>query len=161
MFLRPPRRARTVLAAVAGAAAFGLCWLIGMDEWHAAAVAVIVFAAGIAWIAIPEHTDMRMTEEPLGPREGVRREVIDLSWALRRQRGGIRENAFRRVRALAAERLAEHRLNLNDPEDGERIARAIGSQAYAILRSRSGRFANLRTVVHSLDALDRLNRDGS
>jgi hypothetical protein len=156
----PPRRARLIFAGVLAAAAYGLCWVIGMDTLHAAAVAVLVLAAGVAWVAVPEHLDARLVEEPPGRREGVRREVIDLSWSLRRQRGGIRENAFRRVRALASASLAERGMDLDDPDDAGRIAEAIGAGAYSVLAPQSGRFANLRAVTGCLDALERLDGDG-
>jgi hypothetical protein len=157
--VHPPRRARLIFSAVLAAAGFGVAWLIGMDYWHGAAIAVLVLAAGVAWISVPEHADVSLTEEPYEQREGVRREVIDLSWALRRQRGGIRDTAFRRVRALAAALLAERGLDLDDPADGAHIQRAIGAYAYSVLARRPGRFASLASVRRCLDALDALIRE--
>lgn len=157
--VNPPRRARLIFSAVLAAAGFGVAWLVGMDYWHGAAVAVLVFAAGVAWISVPEHVDVGLNEEPYEQREGVRREVIDLSWALRRQRGGIRDTAFRRVRTLAGALLAERGLDLDDPADSARIERAIGPYAYSVLARRPGRFSSLASVTRCLDALDALTRE--
>jgi len=115
-----------------------------------------VVAVGFAWIAVPEHSDTRWPVAYPKTPDGARNDVLDLSWALRRQRGGIRERAVGRIRGLAIERLAHRGLSLTNPSDRAAIENLIGPRPYAVLTSTSGRPPQLRTVEACLDALERI-----
>jgi hypothetical protein len=155
--LQPTRRARAILLVLAAILAGFVCWFIGMDPAHAVGVTAAVVAIGFAWIAVPEHSDTRWPDAYPKTPDGARNDVLDLSWALRRQRGGIRERAFARIRGLAIERLAHRGLSLNNPKDRAAIENLIGPRPYAVLNSTSGRPPHLRTVEACLDALDRID----
>jgi hypothetical protein len=154
--LQPSRRARAILLVLAAIVAGFVCWFIGMDPAHAVVVTAAVVAVGFAWIAVPEHSDTRWPVAYPKTPDGARNDVLDLSWALRRQRGGIRERAVGRIRGLAVERLAHRGLSLNNPNDRAAIENLIGPRPYAVLTSTSGRPPQLRTVEACLDALERI-----
>ncbi|MCU1477895.1 MAG: hypothetical protein JWQ64_2588 [Subtercola sp.] len=156
--VRPPRRQSTILVLVGAAVGSAACWYFGLDVWRAVGFGVIGAAAGLTWVAVPDHSFTEWTLPGDSSRDGARRDVVQLSWALRSRYGRIGHTAFSRVRDVAATRLALRGLDLTDPADQPAIERLIGGRAYATLRSGSRlRLPRMRAFVHCLDALDALD----
>ena len=161
--LRGPRRGRFVGAFVVAVLAAGVCWYIGMDVWHSVTVGVGSAAVGLAWVALPEHrsADWPDDDAPTVASTSGGRELRKLSALLRPRYGRVGPDALARVRALARHRLSLRQLDLNDPSHRMGIEQLIGSAAYATL-CRPGRWPPLlRSVVHCLDMLDRLDPERS
>lgn len=153
-----PRRGRVVLVLIVGVLTAGVSWYVGMDTGHAVTLGTVLAAVAVSWIAVPDHERVEWPEESGAGREGARRDVVQLSWSLRPHYGRIRQAALGRVQDLARYRLGLRQLDLDNPADRAAIERLIGPAAYATLRSRAaGRLPLLRSVVHCLDVLDRLD----
>jgi len=151
------RRHRGALAGVCLVAisAAGVAWYIGMDAGRATAVGIVALGLGIAWIVVPEQRSVRWPRPVHTARDGARRDVVQLSWSLRTSLGRVQPGALARVRELARRRLAARSLALDDPADAAAIEQLIGAAAYAVLRPGDG-LPTLRSLLHCLDALDRL-----
>lgn len=153
---------RELLRVAGGALLLGvLAWFLGVDVWHAilvgcaAMVGITAFLVGGA----PEIRDLSWRPRYRNT-EGARSELANLAHSLRPQRGVVGLAAERRLRDLAARRLALHGLDLQSAADREATERLIGTRAYQLLvRPDATRRAKLRTVIRCLDLLDALDSD--
>ena len=156
--LQQPRRGRFIGVIVVTVLAAGVCWYIGMDVWHSATVGIGSAAVGLAWVALPDHRnadwpdDHALTITSTGGGPELRR----LSALLLPRYGRVRRESLARVRDLARHRLSLRQLDLDDPSHRLGIEQLIGSVAYVTL-CQPRRRPLLRSVVHCLDALDRLD----
>jgi hypothetical protein len=155
--VRPPRRRQVAVLLLGTAFAAALCWFAGMDAWHAGTVGLVLAAAGLCAIAVPDHRDAAWPEVAGPDGEGARWDVARLSWSLRPKRGRIPQAGLVRVQELARHRLALRGLDLADPDDRAAIERLIGTAAYATVALPAARPPRVRAVVHCLDMLDRLD----
>ncbi|HWU45989.1 MAG TPA: hypothetical protein VN133_04450 [Humibacter sp.] len=151
--------ARIVTLAAAGAALGFCCWFFGVDVWYATGFALVFVALGIVWASIggTDVPDWQATtpEHPAGARD----DVVRLAWSLRMHKGQVHEPAYKRLRSLAAERLAPHRLEIDDPADRASIESMIGATGYRALHAPGGRLPSLTAVENCLEALDALTGD--
>lgn len=155
--LQSPRRGRFILVLIGAVLVGAVCWYIGMDTWHAVAAGVAVAAVGLCWIAVPDHDNPRWPSDTETSNQGARRDIVQLSWALRPRYGRIRQTALGRAQKLARYRLGLHHLDLRNPDDRAAIERLIGRASYATLHATEGRMPTLAAVTRCLDRLDGLD----
>ena len=84
-----------VIAVLAGAG----CWFFGLDLVPAIVVGLVVAGLGITVAALTIPTEnVEWPPAPPEPTDGARREVTELSWALRTPGGVVDERVLARVR---------------------------------------------------------------
>jgi hypothetical protein len=147
---------RAVWAAVSGAAAGFVAWVLGL---HVLSAAIVGLAVGVAVLAIGR---LDLSLEPGGPyapvREhaGARRDAQELAWAMDGRSGYVGRRPALRLRAAAAHRLARHGLVLGSDDDAADIRALLGPRAAAVLAA--GPSAALRASEFQavLAALERI-----
>jgi hypothetical protein len=152
---------RLVLLAVFGTALGFCCWFFGVDPWYAVAFALVIVALGVAWAALGGADVPDWADDPVERPPGARDDVVRLAWSLRMHKGQVHEQAFKRVRALASERFAASRLDIDEPADRAAIEQLIGATGYRALHAPQGRMPSLTAVEICLDALDAVAGDPS
>ncbi|OZM76507.1 hypothetical protein CFP66_41000 [Pseudonocardia sp. MH-G8] len=150
-------RTRVGLLVAAATLVSVVCWVVGLDAWHAATAGLVLVAAGLCWTALPAHRDVAWPQTTGLQEEGARWDVARLSWSLRPKRGRVPHAGLRPVQDIARRRLAPRGLDLGDPRDRRAIEHLIGEAAYATLALPANRPPHVRAVQHCLDALDRLD----
>ena len=156
--LRPPTwlQVTRVLMVAIGVAA--ICWFFGADAWHSILLGSVVTTVGLVISSrgtLSERGDTEWRDERRA-RAGARNDVAQLSWSLRPSFGRVSNTALWRVQQLARRRLALHQLDIREPAQRRQIEQLIGRRAYALLVSDGRRPPHLRSLLHSLDALDGL-----
>jgi hypothetical protein len=146
---------RAVLTALASAAFGFVLWFFGLDLWYAIGAALAAAAVGVLWLALPQRGAPDWPEHPAERAPGVRDDVVRLAWSLRMHKGSVHEPAYKRLRAVATERLARAGLTI---DDDDAVRRLLGPRAASALHPREGRLPSFGAVVHCLDALDDLDR---
>lgn len=148
--------ARLVRPAVAAALTTAVLLVLGIDLLPALVVAV--GAGGLA--AVVERVDLRPEPVPEPPplhrRDGVRGDVLELAWTMVGRDGRAGELALRRLRAVAAGRLARHGVDLADPGSADEVERLLGARARATLTRTSYPLPTPGAVAHTVAALERL-----
>ncbi|MGJ4843738.1 hypothetical protein [Leifsonia sp. Le1] len=138
-----------LLAAVAGFVA----WFFGLDPEHAIGLAAIILAAGACATVLGEQAGVGWLPDPVLPRDGARRDVSQLGWALHTRGGGVAPEAVRRLRSVTASALELHGLDLDNPADAPEIARLLGPDTVRLLRrgtAESPKPATFEAIVTSL-----------
>jgi len=149
------RRASGVL--VVGLAATWIAWLLGVDLVHA-----LVLGIGTAVVVVVARTvdlvpDAGWEREPSPDRDGARGDLATLSWTMVGRDGRAGERILRRVRAVAAGRLARCGLDLTDPADADAIRALLGARAWSVLGPVHGRPPSIADVTHTVERLERLD----
>ena len=94
-----------VTTAVLALAGTGLALTGWVDAAHAAVLTVVVLVAYLAFRAVPPD-DEGWPKPPVEARPGARLDVSELGWAAFSRDGQVTERVLRRIRGLAARRLA-------------------------------------------------------
>ncbi len=129
------RLTRRLAVCVALGAAVGLVtWLAGMDAGHALGLAGAVAAVGCCVAMLGDRGAVAWPPEPPTPREGLRRDVAQLGWAVQTRRGIAAPEAVRRLRSVAGQALALHGHDLDDPAQRPAVEAMLGADGMAILR---------------------------
>jgi hypothetical protein len=126
------RAVGTTLAGILGWGA--LLWIMGLDVVHALALATAVTTliglrrspavnADEGW---PSIADTRSDS-------GVRREVARLSWSMQGYESRVQRQSVHRLHEIAAFRLGEQGLDLEDPRDYLGCKSALGDRAYRVV----------------------------
>ncbi|MFS0704339.1 hypothetical protein AB6N23_07440 [Cellulomonas sp. 179-A 9B4 NHS] len=127
------------------------------------ASALVVALGAAALTAVVERVDL--TPEPVrerhraAARDGTRGEVLELAWTMVGRDGRAGERVLRRVRAVAAGRLARHGVDLADPDALPEVERLLGARARATLTRTSHPLPSASDVAHTVSALERLGPD--
>ncbi|WP_265521211.1 hypothetical protein [Oerskovia flava] len=121
---------RTVGPTLLVLAAATLTALLGAGPAHVLAVlgtglTLVVLAATAGHT---HETDWSHTPRP--DRDGARRDVSELGWSILGKDGRVNQRVVRRTRALAAQRLAIHGVDLADPADASEAARLLGQRVH-------------------------------
>ena len=133
-----------------------LLWIMGLDVVHALALG----AALIALIALrrapavnahqgwPEGGDYRSDV-------GARREVARLSWSMQGYESRVQRQSVRRLHQIAAYRLGEGGLDLDDPRDYLACQAALGERAYRVVSEPDERplYADFVAAVTAVEKL--------
>ena len=134
-----------------------LLWAMGLDVVHALALAAGLVAliglrrapAGNADQGWPGGSDERSDV-------GVRREVARLSWSMQGYESRVQRQSGRRLHAIAAYRLGERGLDLEDPRDYLSCLSALGERAYRVISEPDERplYADFVAAVAATERLD-------
>lgn len=89
-------------------------------------------------------------------KDGTRGELQEVAWAMVGRDGRLSERTLRRVREVAAHRLARHGLDLDAPEQAAETRDLVGRRAYATLTRTSGPAPTVADLRHTLEVLERL-----
>ncbi|MHA7132984.1 hypothetical protein [Oerskovia turbata] len=134
----------------------GLAYL-GLDLPHTIALTT----TGLAALALYRRTDTGHDPEhhalPDNNRDGARRDLSDLTWAMHGSHGRVSERAHQRVRTLAAHTLTAHGIDLHstEPEHLHAAAAALGEKTHQQMTTdpRPPTFKTLRAWVDAIEAL--------
>lgn len=102
--------------------------LLGLDLPHALALTLTLLLALVLSRRIQTGHDPEHRALPDNNRDGARRDLSDLTWAMHGSHGRVSERAHRRVRALAATALADEGIDLHstDPSQVRAAADRLG-----------------------------------
>jgi hypothetical protein len=132
-----PDRARRALAPIAlvvlGGAALPA---LGAPVGHALALAGTLLSAVLLWTALPGAEDARWPALPPRSRDGARRDVTELGWAILSRDGRVSPRAAHRARALAQRRLAERGTRLGTPAAEHLLGSATARGMQALVAQR-------------------------
>lgn len=154
------RRVRVVLpvAAAAGVVVAGISMVAGLALLSASLLAVVVLLAGtLALLAFGDGDPGWPQDEQSISNDGARREVARLSWAMHGKDSRVETRSARRLHAVAAARLAERGLDLDDPADEAACVTLLGSSTYAALSSDPGNPPHFDQFTAALTAVERLH----
>jgi hypothetical protein len=155
---RPPYRPRTIVAVVLGVLVGVVAWDLGLDPLHAVEAGLAVVVVAIVVAVLPGLSATTWRRAPGGRNGGGRQDIVQLSWALNSRRDWVGDGVQWRLREIAVRRLAHLGFDLDDPDEGQKIAALIGLETYGILRPGSTRQASLAALSRALHELDRLDR---
>ena len=144
--LGPAYRGRLVLSFLIGAVVGIVVWFSGMDTPHAVGLAAIVAAGGSCLAMLGERPPVQWPDDPIMPREGARRDVAQLGWAVQTRGGTVTPEAVRHLRSVTAQTLALHGIDLDDPAHRPAVERVLGADVAAIVRRGSAEAP--RTAVY-------------
>lgn len=133
-----------------------VAWFFGLDAEHAAGLGAIVLAGAACAIMLGEQAVVDWPSDPVVPRDGARREVSQLGWALHARGGGVAPEAVRRLRAVTAQTLELHGLDLDTPADAAEITRLLGQDTLRLLRrgtAESPKPARFEAIIARLSQL--------
>lgn len=154
--LGPGYRLRLLWSLLAGLVVGLVCWFSGMDLPHAVGVGAVVGAGGSCLAMLRERPSVTWPDDPVAPREGARRDVAQLGWAVQTRSGTVTPEAVRHLRSVAAQTLALHGIDLDDPADRPAVERMLGADVVAIVRRGSAaapRTAVFRSVLALLERI--------
>ncbi|GAA1444512.1 hypothetical protein GCM10009617_21570 [Leifsonia poae] len=154
--MRPPYRRRMIWCLVLALVVGGASWYLGVDVAHAFGIGGVIFAATACLSMVGDQAGVERAPEPLVQRDGSRRDVVQLGWALHTRRGTVAPEAVRRLRTLTAQALELHGLELDAPGDRAEIERVLGADVLRIIRRGSSELPRRATYASVLDRLDRL-----
>ncbi len=131
--------------------------LLGLDLPHALALTVTLLVALVLSRRVDPGHDPQHRALPDTNRDGARRDLSDLTWAMHGSHGRVSERAHRRVRALAATALADEGIDLHsaDPEQVRAAADRLGPQVHRQMTSdpRPPTMKVLRSWVSAIENL--------
>jgi hypothetical protein len=155
---RRPERRSAAVAVFTALVLSAICWYFGADAWHSLLIGSAITAIAVTlWVAAAvEVNDTSWREARQGP-AGSRHDVTNLSGSLRGDFGGVGHAAEWRLKQIARQRLTLCHLDLASPADRSEIEQLIGRRAYRLLVRSGPRRMRLRSLLHCLDALDRLD----
>ena len=134
----PTRRwwtGRALGVTAAGLLGWGLLlWIMGLDVIHALALgaALVALIALRRAPAVNAHQDWPDAVDSRSD-VGARREVARLSWSMQGYESRVQRQSVRRLHAIAAYRLGEGGLDLDDPRDYLACQSALGERAYRVV----------------------------
>ncbi|MFE6970215.1 hypothetical protein [Isoptericola sp. NPDC057653] len=156
-----PRLPRALLTvALPALAAVAVLALTGaLDLLHAALLVVVAATAVVLWRRLDDGDEVPWPDPPVDRREGARNDVSELGWATFTRSGAVGDRVLRRVRELAAARLAADGVDLATPAGRDAAERLLGADVVAGLTARR---QVARVEVHRwLDAIEALDAPAS
>lgn len=148
-----------VLSAVTAAAS----WWVGVGWPQVLLLVSAITTAGAVALALG-HVDEDPMLPPLeatGRSEGTRREVSRLSWSLAGADNRVGDRPYRRLRAIAAHRLALRGIDLTDPAGDDAARALLGPVGYQQLVGESWSPPTQRVFADCISLLERLDSSPS
>ena len=87
----------------------------------------------------------------------MRRDVTRLSWTLQGYESRVERPSVRRLRAVAAQRLAARGLDLESPPTSRPAASALGETAYEVVTADSRAQVDFDTFTEAVSAVEHLS----
>jgi len=147
------RWAGEVVGLVLSAAA---AYAVGLALRDALVLGVGVAAVVVLARRLDPELEPEAEQERRARQDGARGDLQDLAWSMTGRDGRAGERAMRRLREIAAVRLARHGLDLDDESATRALRTVLGDRAVATLRRRSAPLPSVRDVQHTLEVLERL-----
>lgn len=144
-----------------------LALLVGLRPGDALLVALVTLVIGVVAVVLGSGQTHEFPPVDLRVSDGTRLEVATLTWSFIGRDGRVAEASVRRLRGVAARRLATVGVllppdrafrsdHLTDDEHYRRARELLGERAWRTLTTRGGWMPSLRDVSHCVDALERL-----
>ncbi|HEY8282168.1 MAG TPA: hypothetical protein VIG28_06765 [Leifsonia sp.] len=152
----PGYRGRLVWSILAGVVIGVVVWFSGMDLPHAAGLGAVVAAGGVCLAMLGERPSVQWPADPVAPREGARRDVAQLGWAVQTRSGTVTPEAVRHLRSVAAQTLALHGIELDEPAHRPAVERVLGADVVAIVRRGSAEAPRTAVFEAVLTRLERI-----
>lgn len=152
-----------------------LCGLLGLRGGDPLLVGLLTFVVVVVWMALAAGDEDPWPPDRRDDRAGTRSELSVLTWAFIGRDGRVTEAAVRRLRELAAHRLARagmpvaaglgpRRAGATEPssdaaqadEARERAREVLGERAWRTLTAPGGYLPSLADVAHCVDVIERL-----
>ncbi|MFF1878837.1 hypothetical protein [Leifsonia sp. NPDC058230] len=149
-------RRRLLWCVVLGLAAGAVTWFFGVDIGHAVGFGAVAVAASACLSLVGDQARVDWLPGPAMPRDGARRDVVQLGWALHTRGGGVSPEAVRRLRTVAAQVLELHGLDLDDPSHRPAVERVLGADFVATIRRGTAASPKLGSYQAALATLGRL-----
>lgn len=152
------KRSVAIIVIVAVAIVAGVsCWFFGLNVVPSVVVVLVVAGLGatVGLITVPTGAG-GWPPAPPEPKDGARREVSELSWALRPS-GALNDRVLERVRNIAAVSLSRRHLDLENPAHRQRIEGLVGASLSPFLISAGGGGGDLKGLLILLRTLERLD----
>lgn len=153
---RRRRRAALLWTAGGAAAIAGLAFFAGLTLLLSLLLGIGIVAVGAVVALLPAGQDERWPDARVVLRSGARREVARLSWSMVDDDGRVADVAVQRLRTVAAMRLADHGIDLDDPADRGAAETALGAPEYRLL-TQPGRHRP-ESLIRCARAIERLDR---
>lgn len=155
---------------VAGVVVGAVVRLLGLQVADAVLAGLVAVVLATVWLSLTGGEADPWPPDRRDDTAGARSELSALTWAFIGRDGRVSEAAVRRLRELAAQRLADQGVTadhlrpyaVDAPPDDERDAAreraraALGERAWAALTTRGGYMPSLADVAHCVDVVERL-----
>lgn len=153
--LSPPHRSRVIWCAILGLLVGVGSWFFGIDPAHAIGLGVAIGSLALCIALIGDQSRVDWARPAAEQRDGARRDVVQLGWALQSRRRGVAPEAVRRLRSLTQRVLELHGLDLDIEADGPEIERILGSSVLGTIRrgAESPTPSNYETALRQLERL--------
>lgn len=133
-----------------------VAYAVGMDARSSVVMAVGVAALVVVCRRLSVGIEPEWGTELRRRQAGARGDLQDLAWSMAGRDGRAGERAMRRLREVAAVRLARHGLDLTSPDDTTALRALLGDRVLATLRRRSSPLPTVRELQDALAALEAL-----
>ncbi|MCU1431450.1 MAG: hypothetical protein JWP95_555 [Actinotalea sp.] len=149
-----------------------LGWVFGLRTLDAALVGLVAFVVALVGVSVGNGAEHEWPQAQVEEAEGSRREISALTWSFVGRDGRVAEPAVRRLRVVAARRLARrgvvlpggitHRSRDVGPEDEPhlRARELLGDRAWATLTGPGGWLPSLADIDQCLHAIEALAPGG-
>ena len=153
---------RAVWREVVGfAIGFAAAWVLVGWQWWACVIAGVAVVVGVVvGRRLPDEDEPRWERERRSRRDGARSDLQDLAWAMVGRDGRTGERTQRRVREIAAVRLARHGVDLADPAQAAAARELLGQRAHAAILRRQSPLPTLGDLRHTITVLERIGPGG-
>ena len=133
-----------------------VAYAVGMDTWSSVVMAVGVAAIVVVARRLSVGIEPEWGTELRRRQAGARGDLQDLAWSMAGRDGRAGERAMRRLRDVAAVRLARHGLDLTSADDTPALRALLGDRVLGTLRRRSSPLPTVRELQDALTALEAL-----
>lgn len=135
----------------------GLLYWIGLSGRHSVllAVCLLLVAAGAPIVGVPAWIQFRRL--PYHRRDGTRREVSTLSWALYGTNTTLREPALRRLHSAGVRACRHSGVDLESVAGRQRAVETLGTDVLEFLDDPRAQPVDARLMRHYLTAFERLD----
>lgn len=150
------RRWMLITASIAVALSVLLYW-IGLSGRHSVllGVSLLLISAAIPISGVPAV--VRFRRLPYQSRDGARREVSTLSWAIYGNRSTLREPAVRRLHSAGVRACRHAGVDLESGPGRERASQVLGEDVVAFLDDPRATPVDASRMRHYLTAFERLD----
>ncbi|MFI2102406.1 hypothetical protein ACH436_03885 [Isoptericola sp. NPDC019693] len=150
----PPLRALLTVGLPALAACVALTLTGVLDLLHAALLVVVAGTTVALWRRLDDGEETPWPDVVHDRREGARNDVSELGWATFTRSGAVGDRVLRRVRDLAADRLAERGVDLAAPGGPAAAASLLGADVvHGLTTSRPVSRGEVHRWLDALDAM--------
>lgn len=150
---------RLIGVAVVALLLTGLAFAVGLSGPNALLLGIgAVVTYGLRYLPATDENERWPNRSDDRTDQGARREVARLSWNLQGFENRVERGSVRRLRRIAAGRLAEQGLLLDRESDAEACRRALGDRPYAILTAEGQTRPTLAEFTRAVTAVEVLER---